>query len=79
MWGILIVGYIAIAGLISFFWEENQSYYRAYWWEDLRGLLLVVGWIIVLPCVGIFTIGRLVAYLFQCLLDRCKFRRRRRR
>lgn len=31
MWGVFIVGYIAIAGLISFFWEENQNYYQAYW------------------------------------------------
>lgn len=43
MWGVFIVGYIAIAGLISFFWEENQNYYQAYWWEDLRGFLFVVG------------------------------------
>lgn len=78
MWVILFcVGYIIISGLISFFWEEHQNYYRAHWWEDLSGFLLVVGWIIVLPLVGIFAIGRLIAYFFQCLFDRCKPRRRR--
>lgn len=78
MWGVFIVGYIAVAGLISFFWEENQNYYRAYWWEDWRGFLLVVGWIIVLPCASIFAIGRFIAYFFQCLFDRCKSQRKRR-
>lgn len=74
-----LIEYIAVAGLISFFWEEHQNYYRAHWWEDLSGFLLVVGWIIILPLVGIFTIGRLIAYFFQCLLDRTRLKRRRRR
>lgn len=74
-----LIGYVAVAGLISFFWEEHQNYYRAHWWEDLGGFFLVLGWAVVLPLVGMFAVGRLIAYFFQYLFDKHKIRKRRRR
>lgn len=79
MWWILaiVVGWILGIGIVGAIWETRNGY-NDRWIDRADSVVFVILWVITIPVLTIYMIGRLSVYLILCLWDAVKPRRRRR-
>lgn len=77
MWIVaIVVVWILGIGIVGAVWEDRNNY-DSRWFNGLDSAFFVIFWFIALPIFIIYIAGRLIAYIFFCIYDALKPRRRR--
>lgn len=80
MWLIIaiVVGWILGIGVVGAIWETRHGYSEQ-WLDRPDSAFFVILWVVTIPVLIIYMIGRMAVYLILCLYDAVKPKRRRRR